>query len=136
VNDLLRSHVTSTAFALTLGKTQVAALVQLDRMLQEDRHFHPLGPRNVFSAFVPGIRGLLDRGLATHTMPKGKRTDLVPVGKIWSITKAGQLVIELLKEAGIYQEYSGELTMRQTMRDQQNEENEERRWAKTEEKQR
>lgn len=112
-NELLRDHVTKTQFVLTLSKTHIAALVELDHQLKDNIYYHieadsPFG--RVVRGFVsPGVRGLMVRGLVEHTPPleKDRRGKRVPTKqrRIWKITKAGRAVITLLKEAGIWQEY-------------------------------
>jgi hypothetical protein len=112
-NEELRAHVTSVGFALTLGKTHIASLVQLDRMLAENRHLWARGR----DMFIPGVLGLERRGLVVHTMPpppearrrKNGTLREVSVRRIWRITRAGRLVLGLLKEAGLYDEYAGRL---------------------------
>jgi hypothetical protein len=119
VNTALREHVTGTTFVLTLRKTQIAALVWLDVELADDRTFTEqlasdqpfLRPRGrVWSLFVPGVNGLISRGLVEHIIPDHYRrpgvstADLKP-SQVWRITPAGKLVVGLLKEAGIWQEH-------------------------------
>lgn len=111
-NDLLRSHVTSAAFHLTLGKTHIAALVHLEERLAADLNTweHIKQPREKtphLGNFTTGAAGLVARGLATHTYPLTDEhwADL-PFSTYWQITPAGQLVLELLREAGIWQEYA------------------------------
>jgi hypothetical protein len=114
-NEALRAHVTRVGFDLTLGKSHIATLVWIDQMLKHRRHIRtvPSGPyRHAFANSAVGGHGLEDRGLIEHTMPdykgwraKGRSSDSYPVHRIWRITKAGRLVIALLKEAGVYQEY-------------------------------
>lgn len=95
VNEELRQHVTRVGFDLSLGRTHIAALVMLDAPFQRS-----------FSHFVGGARGLQERGLVWHRMPPNNKTS---IRKIWGITKAGELVKDLLKEAGIWQEYEAAL---------------------------
>jgi hypothetical protein len=111
-NDMLRSHVTGAAFHLTLGKTHIAALVHLDEVITYEeingpakRHELPRNPH--VGNFVTGATGLLVRGLVTHTPPPPRtRMDTRPFGDFWQITTAGRLVLQLLREAGIWQEYA------------------------------
>ena len=129
-NPLLREHVTSAAFMLSLGKTHVAALVRLDLELAAEVHIQP--PREgqygrLHRNDITGLNGLIARGLIVHlyeqnkhkyTVKKGDSSlysvgavdhDRMPVGQIWNITRAGRLVADLLKETGLYQEYAGPL---------------------------
>src|SRR5438034_998622 len=64
--------------------------------------------------FAPGAGGLIDRGLIEHIIPDHYRAPGVNSGhlrpeQVWRITRAGQLVIDLLKEAGIWGEYAAAL---------------------------
>jgi hypothetical protein len=131
-NPFLREHVTSTAFALNLGKTHVAALVRLDLELAAEVqiHAHHIGPDaygRLHRNDVTGRSGLISRGLLVHVaalnehkyvVKKGQPSiyrvgavdyDRMPIGECWNITRAGRLVIELLQEAGLYQEFAGPL---------------------------
>lgn len=111
MNEALRQHVTRVGFDLTLGKTHVAALVYLDFCTRNRTTLNTAGiGRNIFSWFVPGIRGCGDRGLVVHhydAEASNKKGD--HLGKHYTITPAGKLVIGLLKEAGIWQEYEAAL---------------------------
>jgi hypothetical protein len=132
-NPLLRDHVTSAAFVLSLGKTHVAALVRLDLQLAAEVKLNSaMIPRGSEHAWlhrndVTGMNGLMARGLVAHVYEQNKHKyvvkpgddswykvgavdmDRMPVGQCWNITRAGRLVADLLKEAGLYQEYAGPL---------------------------
>jgi hypothetical protein len=113
-NDLLRAHVTGTAFHLALGKTHIAALVHLEEVLGYEEANGPATrsalPRNStphLGNFTTGAAGLMARGLVSHTMPPPRvRTDNKPFAEFWQITPAGRLVLALLREAGVWQEYA------------------------------
>lgn len=123
MNELFRDHVTSVGFNLSLGKTHIAALVELDHKLKLNL---PLGYQGIdYSVAVRGSRGRLPRAFA-HNVParigleaRGLVEHLISMGdhdwrhltprQVWRITPAGRLVINLLKEAGLYQEYAGYL---------------------------
>jgi hypothetical protein len=115
-NDLLRAHVTRVGFDLSLGKTHVAALVLLNESLSQRRYIpshkspDPIA-RRTFSWFASGLQGCCQRGLVLHHYRHDKRD----AGMKWhyTITRAGKLVIDLLKEAGIYQEYADALPARE-----------------------
>lgn len=120
-NEQLREHVTSTGFALVLGKTHIATLVELDNMLrrnQSSREEFANGisrrakaPR-AFTHFVPAIGGLMTRGLVERIIDDAKTSGAyinIKPRRIWRITPAGRLVIKLLQEAGIYEEYAAHL---------------------------
>jgi len=111
-NDMLRSHVTGIAFNLTLGKTHIAALVHLEEVLAHElthgvasRSQLPRNPN--LGNFTTGASGLIARGLVTHQMPPARvYIGDKPFSDFWQITVAGRLVLDLLREAGIYQEYA------------------------------
>lgn len=112
VNDALRDHVTRVGFDLSLGKTHVAALVYLDQCIKQDRYI-PANKaespafRRMFSWFSSGIRGCCDRGLVVHHWSPGDKNKGLRYH--YTITTAGQYVIGLLAEAGIYQEFADAL---------------------------
>lgn len=121
INESLREHVTSVGFNLSLGKTHIAALVKTDIELKanlsttEYLQRYGAGPREprVFNLFATGNSGLIQRGLLEHIAESrrkpGERYGDMKPRRIWRITPAGRLVINLLKEAGIYQEYAAML---------------------------
>lgn len=104
-NETLRQHVTGTAFLLSLGKTHITALVVLDHGIRNKTG----GPTN-YSHFITGVHGLKDRGLIEHhhVDMRGRRAK-DHIGRHYTITKAGRLVRDLLKEAGLWQEYEAGL---------------------------
>jgi len=115
---MLRAHVTGAAFHLTLGKTHIAALVHLEEVLAADvttnqmlaamRSGEPRPPVTPhLGNFTTGAAGLMARGLVTHTYipPRVDISDRAP-STIWQITPAGRLVLALLREAGVWQEYA------------------------------
>lgn len=105
-NPKLREHVTSSAFRLDLTRNHVAVLVWLHANADVARP----GP-------LPGTTGTTDglarRGLIEHHWPPiGCTTpvynlDGIATKRIWPLTRAGELVIELVREAGIYDEVMG-----------------------------
>lgn len=111
-NTALRDHATRVGFDLSLAKTQIAALVLLNESLRQRRYIHSnhvteRSMRRTFAYFATGMHGCEERGLVLHHYRPDKRDD----GLKWhfTITKAGKLVIDLLTEAGIYQEYAAAL---------------------------
>lgn len=112
VNNLLRSHVTGAAFHLTLGKTHIAALVHLEEKLAADltANEYVKQPREKtphLGNFTTGAAGLVARGLVAHTYPtSGAHWADERFSAYWQITPAGRLVLQLLREAGIWQEYA------------------------------
>ena len=116
-NVTLRDYVQRSAFDLNLGRTHVAALVYLDLCIQNDpRHVNVPDGRSVYSNFIDGSRGLERRGLVVHHWTRDKRTGYSAKGTKahYTITRAGQLVIELLKEAGLYDEFRAPLVVAET----------------------
>lgn len=111
MNERLRQHVTRVGFDLTLGKTHIAALVYLDYCIRH-RVYLRTASHTPFQWFATGARGLEERGLLVHhyepreQRPKNAKDHL---GRHYTITPAGKLVIGLLKEAGIWQEYEATL---------------------------
>ncbi len=126
-NELLRAHVTRAHFQLTLSKNMIAALIQLDRELADDRMTGDLirdlyspgrvvtGPnrpagRNLLSLNVTSRGSLINRGLVTYVMP-AEGYDLMKsrASHVWGITAAGRAVIVLLKESGLWDEVDAEV---------------------------
>lgn len=123
INHALRQHVTSASFALVLGSTHIAALVQADYALRRNKTLNEEladgtvgqistparnGPhRRAFTLSATGMNGLIRRGLILHTYPDKPTGENRP-DEIWEITEAGRLVIGLLKESGLWAEYGGE----------------------------
>lgn len=117
-NELLRQHVTRVGFDLNLGKTHVAALVFIETAIREKRWIDSRGP--VFRLVIPGLHGLEDRGLVVHHYDsrygsKGKWRDRDHPGRHYTVTRAGRLVRDLLKEAGIWQEYEAAMPQRPSL---------------------
>lgn len=126
MNLLLRRHLTRIGFNLTLGKTHIAALVFIDATLRVGadvdwrdegrlKASHPLTQLDTsvrherdFNMFVPGCRGLQSRGLVIHHQPP-KPPASCTMGDIWQVTPAGEAVIVLLKESGIWDDYAAVL---------------------------
>lgn len=128
-NEALRQHVTRVGFDLTLAKSAIAALVSIDQVLKHDRDRLAVeaprtGPHaRAHALFATGTRALIERGLLRHQMPK------TPANRAYvqdadgtahfywdpgtfRITRAGRLVIGLLHETGIYDEYARHLQIR------------------------
>jgi hypothetical protein len=126
VNPALRAHVTRVGFDLQLAKSHIAALVYLNEIGARRWDFCAVNsPRlrvsgygRAFSMFSTGAIGLQIRGLVTHdsAVSYDERVSFDGDGiqhlysKAWTITRAGRLVIDLLKEAGLYDEFAAELT--------------------------
>ena len=104
-NGLLHEYVTRTGFDLSLGKTHIAALVvineaRLNPGYRPETHHEP-----AFRFWVPATQGLRSRGLAEHHWPGRDR----PFAWYHRLTKAGILVADLLKEAGLYDQYASKI---------------------------
>jgi len=104
VNDLLREHVTRTGFDLSLSKRQVESLVWLCEM-RESLRYGGRGP----SHYVSSIHGAMRRGLVVH---RADRASLLrherenrPLGWYYELTAAGEFVVGLLRESGLYEEH-------------------------------
>ena len=116
-NVTLRDYVQRSAFDLNLGRTHVAALVYLDLCIANDpRDVSTPDGRSVYTNFIDATRGLERRGLVVHHWTRDKRTGYTAKGTKahYTITRAGQLVIELLREAGLYEEFRAPLVVAET----------------------
>jgi len=129
INHALRQHVTSASFALVLGSTHIAALVRIDTELRRNKslmeeirdkdpdkwHEARSGPHGrAFSHNATGMSGVIRRGLVIHLHQSHPGEPFDEWGnrkpdEIWEITDAGQLVIGLLKESGLWAEYGGQV---------------------------
>src|SRR5258706_7836078 len=100
INESLREHVTRIGFNLSLGKTHIAALVNIDHILKRNQSTieelnsggYKLNMRmpRVFNMFVSGQRGLIERGLVHHIADQRRKpgeniSDMRP-RRIWRIT--------------------------------------------------
>lgn len=103
MNEQLRQHVTSQSFMLTMRKTHILAMVATDYAIRNNVKLPS------FPQFVIGIRGCGNRGLVDHHPPPGINKGNRPFSDYYSITRAGELVRELLKETGLWQEAEKEL---------------------------
>lgn len=100
-NEKLREYVTSVGFSLTLSETQIYTLVILHHAKGLDGLFKSglIGPHTYGSRyFVTAFKSLEHKGLVHH--PPEKK--LSECGRL--LTHAGHLVVQLLKDTGIYQD--------------------------------
>lgn len=121
VNENLRNHVTTSAFVLTLRQSHIAVLVYLD--LLHRGLCEPIRRSSIrgINDFVGPVRGLEARGLVEHYFPPqgfggtrdefnmlthDERTERFPLQSYYPITPAGDAVLVLLRERGIYAEVS------------------------------
>lgn len=112
MNEVLHDYVTRVDFAMTLTRTQIAAMVEVQELWATDRLDddgmqgnalrHPL----TRSHFITGVQGCERRGLIWHVTPsftRGKKD--VPSSKVFGLTTAGHYMVGLLSEAGIWQKW-------------------------------
>lgn len=96
-NELLRAHVTRVGFDLTLGWTQIEAIVRVAEAHRTQK--------DVFTNmryWIAAVRGCIDRGLVVYKYAGGGK----PLHKHYKLTRAGEMVIGLLRESGLYEEYA------------------------------
>jgi hypothetical protein len=122
INEALRAHLTRIQFDLSLGKTHIACLVWVEYVNRTDSYVDThkipnLGMRRTFGLNMAATVGLLERGLIWHR-PTSSEEFAKTVkehgafkgwAEVYGLTRAGELVRDLLKEAGIWQEYAAML---------------------------
>lgn len=114
-NEALRDHVTSIGFSLTLSKNMIDTLVVLDHFKGNFSEVVTWNAANGktrpaqsshyrFNHYVSTFKSLESRGLvrAVHKYGKDGYRDIERSRH--QVTRAGKLVISLLKEAGLYQD--------------------------------
>lgn len=119
-NEALRQWARGISFTIAMGRRQVFTLISLH--ISAERKWatgitHGLvgNQHRHMNSFVVSTNCLVDRGLVNaHIWHSEKlrlesHTGCHPVRKFWQLTRAGELVIELLKEAGIYDKVRAEL---------------------------
>lgn len=117
VNESLRQWARGVSFTIAMGRRQVYTLISTD--LSKDRTYGLatgrsdsfLGDRHPqMRHFITSMHCLVDRGLVAAPIWNGGVKKGEPrLAKYWHLTRAGELVVELLKEAGIYAEVVAEL---------------------------
>lgn len=115
-NSSFRQWTRGITFNLALGKTQTATLVATHLYADEHHHNYPHGHK-LLRHFIVAKEGLRERGLIITlgwTTPEEyhKRKKYKEFSRL---TPAGELVIGLLKETGIYQELEKEFRDLQPM---------------------
>lgn len=108
VNNLFRENTTGISFFLALGKTQTTALVLCDLA----REHNEVGFASAYSRWVPGIHGCRQKGLVEHHPEVLKDGQRPSWAEIYTFTRAGELVLDLLRVAGVYQEIAGTYRLR------------------------
>lgn len=94
-NEAFRSYVQSTAFSISLSRTQIRTLNLLDEAITAG---HPYGR---FPIDTNRVTQLMRRGLVTHTPPGREEVRDATWDMHYTITRAGRLVLDLLYEAGL-----------------------------------
>ena len=113
MNQQFAGYVTRVAFNISLSRSQIATLAHIAERSRRPNDI-PVAEELTFPSpgnFIPSVRSLVDRGLVEYTPLKTKvrpgwtSHPLIVSGQPWSysLTRAGELVVELLKEAGIVQ---------------------------------
>jgi len=95
MNTIFRDHVTNTAFFLSISKRQIIMLQIIDAghcTVYDD------GPR--FPHYVGAGRQLCEKGMVVWVLH-----DVSKQRGHWELTKAGELTLALLREAGFESEY-------------------------------
>lgn len=113
-NTALRQWARGVSFTIAMGRRQVFTLVCLHLSAERPMSMGLLGGRHRhMSNLITSAHCLDERGLL---IPHVWRSEQIrreaathKYGDLWQLTRAGELVIELLKEAGIYAEVQGEL---------------------------
>lgn len=117
MNELLRSHVQRVGFDLSLTRGQVEVLVFLDLVGDDAERSNYRGRQGLTLAisqnFVGAAKGLGRRGLVTHHYDEAELRGRFPgyparrnvaLSNFYTITSAGYCVLDLLREAGIYED--------------------------------
>jgi len=117
VNTELRQWARGVSFTIAMGRRQVYTLISLH--LSANREWNFVSPGLVGSrhrqmcSFVTSGHCLVDRGLVLAHVWSNKQLTKTGssriVSDLWQLTRAGELVIELLKESGIYEEVRTDL---------------------------
>lgn len=90
LNVRFSEHVTQTAFSLSLSKSMIVCLCQIAR---QEPYADDLRELGLYDTAVPTNRRLSERGLIESRNPK--------LPGVYTLTRAGELVLELLQIAGL-----------------------------------
>lgn len=94
MNTKFRDHVTSASFSLTLSKNMITILASIRRGDYFMSH-HELRAKGCSDTAVPSARHLRERGLIEPCPDR-----------LFRVTRAGELVLELLVEADLVERIS------------------------------
>lgn len=119
-NDAFRQWTRGVSLHLAMGRRQVHTLVALQLSQNIPGNGYMLGGYHKDTRhFVTSTNVLVDRGLVVAHVWQSEEKRLrlqadAIIGKnkfkdFYELTRAGELVIELLKEAGIYEEVKADL---------------------------
>lgn len=106
-NAILREHVTSIGFSLTLSKMQIETLVLMHYHGEWNKFWAHKEKSGFLKNYCTTARALGDRGLIRRSGPGIPYQECELCDDRFcghQLTKAGVLAAELLKEAGIYQD--------------------------------
>lgn len=111
VNETFRQWTRGVSFVLSMGKTQVATLVAIHT--SQNMADHIGSHHKLLRNWVGAVSGLRDRGLVLHHAYETTEASIAARAKkkfsaFYELTAAGEHVVGLLKEAGVYQELEGE----------------------------
>jgi len=104
MNNTFAEYVTSSAFNISLSSNMIACLTMTanDQISKEGADTFYFNGRN---AYVQHVNGLMRRGLVEHNPiladHHGGPIAWSEITWTFRLTKAGELVFELLKEAGL-----------------------------------
>lgn len=100
MNKIFADHVTNTAFFLSVSKKQMHYLeVLYKNPYSKDingGYYQALLDRSVRDSWYVSMNGLEKKGLAIRVIDKQERNE-----GHWELTKAGELLCEMLVEAGL-----------------------------------
>lgn len=112
--EAFANHVQNVAFNLTLSRSMIGVLHVIrdcppsvatfrdDDKYNDMRQLRQLGGPRVDSHWVPLARAVERRGLVVHCpLPPGKKHHECPGHLFYRLTRAGELVCDLLVEAGL-----------------------------------
>jgi len=100
MNQELREYVTRVGFSISLSKAQIEHLVFMHVTREAKVRW-----LTASSSMISTSAALQRRGLIEH------RDDSASAPRGWYLSKAGELVVGLLKESGIYEDIKGDLAV-------------------------